>query len=1221
MNNELNNIQMKELSNTNHSSEDEKQPVKTNPKKELKNMVEMYLASNPLLRIDGKTNELEIRFGTKQKNSKRITKIDYENVVKQLYNAGFTTENANGIHILRTQNEYTDPRSGLTKISNIRAEIVGLDLIQEYCKSNSLQKILDMTSSITASSYKLKFTRKTPPMKEDNTYLRNVDFDDYNFRVSYQLEQDYSPASNIAKNMIYKWADSKKIFRYINRVRFTHPVYPLHADISIVKGSKKAKNVPIPKYTIQDADVFNSIESYEIEIELDNTRIGMSTDYNTPEKIISAIRKGVRIILSGLQGTNYPISYDEQNQIIQSYMKLLYGEEYQERKVFQNDFVGPSSYTLQYENMIENKNNEGLTVPNIRKNYTVTDKADGERKLLYICDNGRIYMIDTNMNVIFTGTMTNEKTLYNSLIDGEHIKYDKTGKYINLYAAFDIYYVNNKSIREYAFMKITGEEDELDNKYRLLLLMKAVKLLKPYSIAESNEMKKKEDLAAGVITENSQSCDFVIKCKDFYSDSEDMTIFQGCNTILSNIHDGIYEYNTDGLIFTPSNTGVASSSVGVAGKLTKPTWDMSLKWKPVEFNTIDFLVSVRKDKNGKDEIHNIFQDGKNMAGLQNVVQYKTIILRCGFNEKTHGFLNPQQNIIDDILPSPDDIDNFNKYKPVPFQPTSPYDPNACICNVLLNESSNGVMLMKTEEGEYFEEDMIVEFKYDSTLEEGWKWIPLRVRYDKTAELRAGRPNYGNAYHVANNNWHSIHNPISEEMITTGNGLPEFIEDEGIYYNRSTDESSTVALRNFHNLYVKNKLITSVSQRKDSLIDLAVGKAGDLSKWIQAKLGFVFGVDISRDNIHNNLDGACARYLKARKEYNVIPSVMFVNGNSGSNIRSGEAITTEKDKMITRAIFGNGPKDRKILGEGVYKNYGIAAEGFNITSCQFAMHYFFENPSTLHGFLKNVAECTCMGGYFIGTCYDGKTVFNTLKSKLQGESITITRGNKKIYEITKMYNETGFPEDETSLGYAINVYQETINKVFREYLVNFDYFVQLMEDYGFVLISKEECNNLDIPNPSGLFSELFTKMENEVGRNSAKSAKYGDAINMSDEERRISFMNRYFIFKKMRSVNTEKIYKILSKYEKNIEDIEHQYDEHHDALSLSKDLVTEENKKEDKIEKEKKPILIRKLRKPKMVLDKYSPIIDTPEPVEQPIKIAPILKEQVVTFKKKIKGVK
>ena len=72
--------------------------------------------------------------------------------------------------------------------------------------------------------------------------------------------------------------------------------------------------------------------------------------------------------------------------------------------------------------------------------------------------------------------------------------------------------------------------------------------------------------------------------------------------------------------------------------------------------------------------------------------------------------------------------------------------------------------MMTEENEYFEDDMIVEFKYVMENEEGWRWVPLRVRYDKTAELRAGLKNYGNAYHVANNNWHSIHHPITDYMI-------------------------------------------------------------------------------------------------------------------------------------------------------------------------------------------------------------------------------------------------------------------------------------------------------------------------------------------------------------------------------------------------------------------------------------------------------------------------
>ena len=1243
--------------NKSETHDDDKK--KENPKKDLENMVKMYLASNPTVIKDRKSNELELRFGTNPRVSRPISKIDYENAVKQFYSHGFTTSNATGLHILRIQNEYIDPRSGATKISNIRGEMVGIDLIQEYCKSNNLQKILDMPSF---RNHKVKFTKKMPPLVNDTTPLRAVDFPDFNFRVSYQIEQDFTPASGIAKNIISKWTDSKKLFRYINRVRFAHPTYPLFADISIIKGNKRTGKVPVPQYTIQDAGVFDNIETYEIELEIDNQRVGSGTPYNTSESLLDVIRKGTRIVLGALQGTNYPVSYHERDTVAQEYMKLLLGESSEEYRHGQGDlhpttnlvddrrssdkfgritpsnFIGPSSLTLQMENIIEN--GDGLSIPNIRKNYTVTDKADGDRKMLYISDNGRIYMIDTNMNVIFTGAMTAEKTLHNSLLDGEHIKYDKHGKFINLYAAFDIYYINKKSVRELAFMKTPGEDDELDNKYRLLLLMKSMKLMKPYSILDT-AMKKTEETNVGGGSDASRSCDFTIKNKTFYTYSEDFTIFDGCSKILSDIKDGIYEYNTDGLIFTPCDAGVGSHRVGSAGKLTKKTWNMSFKWKPPQFNTIDFLVSVKKDKNGKDEIHNIFQEGKNITGVQSVVQYKTLVLRCGFSENEHGFLNPAQNMIDNILPSPED-GNTETYKPVPFQPTNPYDPMACFCNILLHKNDAGDLTMKTEEegqgkgesgeggeggGEYFEEDMIVEFRYDMTLERGWKWIPIRVRYDKTAELRSGRRNYGNAYHVANNNWHSIHHPITEEMISTGQNIPELVGDDDVYYNRYGKESNTKMLRNFHNLYVKMKLIRGVSDRKQTLIDFAVGKAGDLSKWRESKLGFVFGVDVSKDNINNNLDGACARYLKERKTYHNMPTALFVNGNSAFNIRNGKAFPTEKDKMIAKAVFGNGPKDRKILGEGVYAHYGIAQDGFNVSSCQFALHYFFENQSAFHSFISNVAECTCMGGYFIGTCYDGKTVFNLLKKKMHGESMVIMKDDKKIYEITKMYHETGFPDDEASLGYPIDVFQETINKVFREYLVNFDYFVQIMEDYGFVLVSKDDAKKMGLPNGTGLFKELFVSMENEVKRNPIKAKDYGHSVNMSDEERRISFMNRYFIFKKMRTVNTDKMAKVIANYEDAMNNAEEDLDDHRDAMRISNRIEKSVDRKEDAVEgitKEnaeapKKPAT-RKIKK-KMVINQYSPIIENPTitnaELQPPLPPPPpaALPSDVITFKK------
>jgi antitoxin component YwqK of YwqJK toxin-antitoxin module len=82
------------------------------------------------------------------------------------------------------------------------------------------------------------------------------------------------------------------------------------------------------------------------------------------------------------------------------------------------------------------------TIPNIRTNYSVSDKADRLRTLLYIPNNGRLYLIDMNMNVIFTGTIAESEIFKNSVLDGEFIKYNKYGKLINLFASFDIYYLN-----------------------------------------------------------------------------------------------------------------------------------------------------------------------------------------------------------------------------------------------------------------------------------------------------------------------------------------------------------------------------------------------------------------------------------------------------------------------------------------------------------------------------------------------------------------------------------------------------------------------------------------------------------------------------------------------------------------------------------------------------------------------------------------------------------
>ena len=118
----------------------------SNPKLDFEKMVQNYLANNPHYRYRDehkKTSEMEVRFGTNSKVAKPLSKIDYDNVVQKLYAAGFVCDNPTGLHLLRIQNEYTDSRTGVTRMSNIRAEISGIDMVQEYCRMNSIQKLLD----------------------------------------------------------------------------------------------------------------------------------------------------------------------------------------------------------------------------------------------------------------------------------------------------------------------------------------------------------------------------------------------------------------------------------------------------------------------------------------------------------------------------------------------------------------------------------------------------------------------------------------------------------------------------------------------------------------------------------------------------------------------------------------------------------------------------------------------------------------------------------------------------------------------------------------------------------------------------------------------------------------------------------------------------------------------------------------------------------------------
>jgi hypothetical protein len=1117
-------------------------------------------------------NELEVRFGTKDlRDIKRLTKNDYDNVVKVLKSFGFYTTNPVGTPSLRIRCEFLDSVSGRFKMSDTRAEIDGVIGVESYCKSNDIKSIYMKTRSC------VKFVNKKPFItKDDKKIIRPVDMDDFNFRVSLQTEEEVK--KGIENYIMENWRKSKKEFRYLNRVSFVHDLYPVTIDLSITKSGNKNKDnrgrsYIIPVYTIEESNVFNNPESYEIEIEINNKKIGPGTNFQSPEQLLASLRKVIKYVLSGLQGTMYPISYPEQQEIIRDYMKMIWGDEYEpSRRVTSQNFIGPNSITLQLTNIAPV--DENSSIPNIRKDFIVTDKADGDRHLMYISKNGKIYLISSNMDIKFTGAKTMSEDCFNTLFDGELILHDKNGEFINLYAAFDIYFHKNKDVRHHTFL--LSEEQEDIYKSRFYLLEKLSHLLKPISIMDSGNSREKMSIKERLADYSKMEASpirFIMK--KFYPMSSKQTIFDGCRSILDKEKEGLFEYETDGLIFTHMFYGVGSNVIGKAGPKTKITWEWSFKWKPPQYNTIDFLVTTLKSPTGEDVVKSLFEEGVSMSKDIQYDEYKIIELRCGFNERYDGYINPCQDIYDDNLPEykpryEEPAGKANEYVPRRFYPTEPYDVNAGICNLMLQLDDTGAKQIFTKEGDVITDNTIVEFAYEIDAEKGWNWKPLRVRYDKTAKLRRGEKEYGNSYKVCNENWKSIHpsGRITEDMLITGIGIPEISVSEDVYYNTPAGKMKTEGLKNFHNLYVKKLLIDGAANPGDTLIDFACGKAGDLPKWIASKLSFVFGVDISPDNLENRLDGACARYISSRKINKHMPSALFVNGNSAYNIKDGSAMLNDKAKQVTAAVFGNGPKEVDKIGKGVAKQYGKGEEGFNVSSCQFAIHYFFKNPDTLKGFLKNVAECTKLNGYFIGTSYDGKVVFNELKRVKTGESIQIIEDGKKIWEVKKLYKGDTFEDNSSSINYEISVYQESINQDISEYLVNYDYFDRLMDAYGFKLISKEEANEMGVPEGTGLFSELFINMLDEIKRNKFKATMFGAAPNMTNAEKKISFLNRYFVYKKVREVNIDKLYLELGEYEEAT--IKREKEETKKAVVIAKE---EEVKLRPKIRKLSKKILL------------------------------------------------
>jgi hypothetical protein len=274
------------------------------------------------------------------------------------------------------------------------------------------------------------------------------------------------------------------------------------------------------------------------------------------------------------------------------------------------------------------------------------------------------------------------------------------------------------------------------------------------------------------------------------------------------------------------------------------------------------------------------------------------------------------------------------------------------------------------------------------------------------------------------------------------------------------------------------------------------------------------------------------------------------------------------RAIKQTVFGEQQHDAKLVGKALSKHFGVGRDGFDVSSIQFALHYFWKDVKTLHTFMRNVSECTKVGGHFIGTCYDGRAVFNRLKGLSNGSTLRFEDSaaeHRMIAAITKRYSKTDYLDDESCLGYSIDVFTESINAMHTEYLVNMVYLERIMRNYGFELLSETETKrDLFLPRgygkSMGSFRDMFDIMTyyvkgmvpgsgadldaEESSVSLSKRAfpeghpmkkyqknhmmnlattlfgKAGEMETTNEPMRTVSFMNNYFVFKKIQHVDAK-----------------------------------------------------------------------------------------------------
>lgn len=748
-------------------------------------------------------------------------------------------------------------------------------------------------------------------------------------------------------------------------------------DISMVKSR-------VGKQSIRE--ILKNPAIYEVEIELINREI-------PADLLMEALQSHIRAIVAAFQGSPFLL--------LESDVKR-YADEWKAARI---DFINP----ITMERRHVRKERPG----NILKDYTVTNKADGERSMLWVAKDRRLIRVNNRMQFTWTGIVAVDPAHVGTVLDGEYIQE------LNLFCVFDVYRFRGQDTRP---LPLFTTEDEMAKTPRSCRLGFA------NLFVEDARGKGFRSTGSGALR---------IQTKLFLA-GDGPAMEASINDIL----DRTFEYKTDGLIFTPR-----SSPVAPMGERKGNTWMRVYKWKPADQNSIDFLLRVEGPPSTVSGLPGLARKGALYVSRSPGAD---IVYPC--QQLTGEYVAPE-------LPA--DLAILAQVRdriPAVFQPAVPRDPDAYVIYVPVDARGQ----MVDREGHRVDDNTIIECSFDTDTR---RWSVMRTRYDKTYQYRVLRKaQFGNDVAVADSIWTSMHVPVTEDMIRRVTTSPpdDTYEDE-LYYRDDLDSRDRILrdVYGFHNR-IKDRLYKENVTAGNTLLELAVGRAGDLYKWMNVRPSRIVGVDVTETNFSSPRQGACVRVIKERAR-STVPPILFVPADMTKNLDT-------QDHPYLRILRGEEP------GTTPYLKQFEGLKEYDAISCQFAIHYACSSEDTFRTFVKNLK-----GKVFFGTCLDGQSVYSLLLHK-PGH---IFRSGSRVYaEFTKNYADgEGWKEE---FGMGIRVLLESFEKPSEEYLVPFERCREILAESGFALAHTET------------FGELYSQQAD---------------VRLATDQQDFCFLHRAFVFRR------------------------------------------------------------------------------------------------------------